>query len=156
MTEFYRRGITRVFAVPTLTLTAPTAIQVNAGTEVTEAVADITGFTFQNSPIATPKLSTTFTTSIAGEDTAEEPQLTFYEDDDTNPLQATFAKGTITHLVFFYKGTAGATPAAADEVEIWPVQSTGPSREYSMDNTAAKWMARFTPTDPPVFDDALV
>lgn len=151
--EFFRRGITKVYEVPAIAdPAAPTAIELGAGDDISDDIADIAGFSFQNSPIATPKLSTTFTTSIPGEDTTEDPTLTFYEKRTGNPLQATMAKGTATHIVIFYRGLAGAIPAAADDCEVWPVQSTGPSREYSMGNDPARWMAKFTATDPPEFD----
>lgn len=156
MARFFRRGITKVYWVPTLaSLTAPSAAEINAGTNMTSQVADISGFEFQNTPIDTPDLSTTFTTTIPGEDTTQEPQLMFYEDNTTNTLQATLAKGTSGHVVLFYKGTAGASPAAADKAEVWRVQSTGPYREYSMGNDPARWGCRFAPSVAPTFDATL-
>jgi len=153
MSRFFRRGKSKAYWVVTLgSLTSPSAAQINSGVNMTQQIADISGFEFSNSPIATPDLSTTFTTTIPGEDTAQEPQLVFYEDDTVNTLQSTLAKGTTGHVVLFYKGTAGANPAAADKCEVWKVISTGPYREYSMGNDPARWGARFTPTDPPTFD----
>jgi hypothetical protein len=157
MSRFFRRGKTKVYWVPTLSsTTSPSAAQINAGVNMSAQIADISGFEFSNSPIPTPDLSTPFTTTIPGEDTAQEPQLVFYEDDTTNTLQTTLAKGTTGHTVKFYKGTAGASPAAGDRAEVWPVISTGPYREYSMGNDPARWGARFTPTATPVFDALLV
>jgi hypothetical protein len=157
MSRFFRRGTTKTYWVPTLgSLTAPSAAQVNAGVNMTQQVADISGFEFANSPIPTPDLSTTFTTTIPGEDTAQEPQLVFYEDNVANTLQTTLAKGTTGHVVIFYKGTAGASPATGDKAEVWATISTGPYREYSMGNDPARWGARFTPTAPPSFDATLV
>jgi hypothetical protein len=154
---FFRRGTSRVFVVPTIADADlnPTALEVTAGDEISDLIAGMDGFNFQNSPIGTPRLSTTFTTSIPGEDTADNPQLTFYELLSGNTLFATLAKGTVTHLVIFYAGTAGANPAAADKAEVWKVISTGPSREYSMDNVAAKWQARMTPDREPAFEATL-
>ena len=51
---------------------APHLAQITAGTEITDSVADISGFQFSNSPIPIPKLSNTFTPTIAGEDTADD------------------------------------------------------------------------------------
>lgn len=156
MARFFRRGITKVYWVPTIVDTAaPTVAEVTAGTNMTSQVADISGFEFQNSPIATPDLSTTFTTTIPGEDTTQEPQLMFYEDDTTNALQTTLAKGTEGHVVIFFAGTAGANPAIGDDAEVWAMQSTGPYREYSMGNDPARWGARFAPSEPPVFSATL-
>lgn len=157
MAKFFRRGRTKVFWVPTIASAAliPTAIEVNAGTNMTASVADMAGFAFTNSPIPTPTLDATFTTNIPGEDTAEESSLTFYEDTATNTLQTTLAKGTEGNIVIFPTGTAGASPAAGDKAEVWPAQSTGPTREYSMGNDPARWMVRFAMTKAPNFSATL-
>lgn len=157
MARFFRRGRTKVFWAPTVASAAliPTAAEVNAGTNMTSQIAGMEGFSFQNSPIPTPDLATTFTTTIPGEDTADNPQLTFYEDTTTNTLQTTLAKGTEGYPVIFYAGTAGASPAAADKAEVWKAISTGPNREYTVGNDPARWMARFTPSAPPNFSATL-
>lgn len=153
MAEFFRRGVTRVFVVPTIVnLAAPTVAEITAGDEITDSIADISGFRFSNSRIPIPKLSNPFTGTIAGENTADDSTLTFYEDDTANPLRATFAMGTQTNLVFFSTGTAGANPAAADEAEVWPVESGAVPREWSMGNDPARWMAEFGTTEPPEQD----
>lgn len=156
MAEYFRRGTSRVYLVPTITVTAPTVAQVTAGTEITDDIADVEGFRFSNSRIDIPKLSSTFTATIAGEDTADDSSLTFYDDDTTNPLRATLAKGTQTHVVFFPAGTAGANPAIGDDVDVWPVESASTPREWTMGNDPARWMAEFGITAPPSLDEALV
>ena len=155
--RFFRRGTTKVYVVPTIASTTlvPTDDEVNAGEDISDQIAAFENFTFSNSPIPTPDLGSTFTTSIPGEDTADNPQLTFYELLTGNTLQTTLAKGTVTHLVIFFAGLAGATPAAADKAEVWKVISTGPSRMYDLGNEAAKWMASMTPAKEPNFSAAL-
>lgn len=155
--RFFRRGRTKVYWVPTIAATTliPTVAEVTAGTNMSKDIADMSGFEFENSPINTPDLDSTFTSTIPGEDQASNPSLTFYEKKTTNTLQATVAKGTSGFLVIFFKGLAGAAPAVADEAEVWPVTSTGPRREYSMGNDPARWMAGFAPSDPPNFNAAI-
>ncbi len=157
MARFFRRGRTRVYWVPTIASATlvPTTAEVTAGTNLTPSIAGMEGFSFQNSPIPTPDLASTFTTNIPGEDTADNPQLTFYEDTATNTLQTTVAKGTEGYIAIFYAGTAGASPAAADKAEVWKVISTGPTREYTVGNDPARWMARFTPSAPSNFSATL-
>jgi hypothetical protein len=155
--EFFRRGVSRVFVVPTITnLGAMTVAQATAGTEITDRVADIAGFKFANSRIALPKLSTTFTGTIPGEDTADDSSLTFYEPKATDTLRTTLAKGTITNIVIFFRGTAGANPAVGDTYEAWPVQVASIPREYSMGNDPARWMSEFGTTAPPATDGVMV
>lgn len=153
--RFFRRGISKAFFVPTITnINAPTVAEVGAGDEMTEEIAELTGWTFSNNPINTPDLSNTFTPNIPGEDTAADSSIVFYENRggaSANPLQAGLAKGTAGFVVLFFDGTAGASPAASDECEVWPVTSTGPYREYSTGNDPARWGVRFATTAPPDF-----
>lgn len=151
MSKFIRRGKTKVFWVPTIASAAliPTAVEVNAGTNMSTTVAGFEGFSFANSPIEVPDLSTAFTGTVPGEDKAEDSALVMYEDDTTNALQTTLAKGTTGYVVFFPTGTAGASPAAADKAEVWKTIVTGWSRRYDLGNVAAQWRVGFTPTTAP-------
>lgn len=146
-----RRGASKVRWVPTIASTSfiPTTAEVTAGTDMTAPVAGFEGFTFANSPIETPDLSSAFTSTIPGEDKAEDSALLFYEDKTTNALQTTLAKGTVGYVVIFPTGIAGANPASGDKAEVWPVIVTGWARQYDMGNTAAQWRAGFTPTAAP-------
>lgn len=155
--RFFRRGITKVWWVPTIASATliPTAAEVNAGTDMTCDIAEISGFTFENQPIQTPDFCATFTPTIPGEDTAADSSFVFYEEKTTNPLQATLAKGTTGHVVVFFAGIAGATPAAADKAEVWKGQSTGPYREYSAGNDPARWGVKFAASKAPNFSATL-
>jgi hypothetical protein len=154
--RFFRRGTTKIFWVPTIaSKAAPTAAEVNAGQALTPTMADIAGFSFANSPIPTPDMDTTFTSTIPGEDTSDDSTITFYEPTTTNTLFSTLAKGTSGYVVIFYAGIAGASPAASDKAEVWPVTSTGPRREYSMGNDPARWMVGFTPSATPALTATL-
>jgi len=155
---YFRRGVTRVFTVPTITLAAPTATQVNAGTELTTKndLADIQGFSYQNQPIAIPDWNDNFTGKIVGEDQSADGVLHFYDKKGTspNPLRTTLAKGTVTNIVIFPGGTAGATPAAGDVCDVFPVTSSGPAKDYSL-TEAAKWHVTLPSSARPTQDVAL-
>jgi hypothetical protein len=130
-----------------------------AGTNLTSggAIADLSGFSFTNSPITTPSLDTVFDSSIPGVDAAEDSVVTFYEPKTgTDANYALLAKGTAGFVVIFYRGLAGATPAAADKCEVWPVTSSGPRRLYGMDATAAKWSVTLSPSAPPSTNAAVI
>lgn len=156
MGRFFRRGRTKFFWVPTIASAAliPTAAEVIAGSALLK-VSDIAGFAFTNAPIPTPDLDSTFTSNIPGEDTAADSSLTFDEDTTTNALQTTLAKGVAGYVVIFFAGTAGAAPAAGDKAEVWPAQSTGPHRLYTLGNDPARWMVQFAMTAPPNFSATL-
>jgi hypothetical protein len=157
MPRFFRRGRTKVRFVPTIAATTliPTTAEVTAGSDLTTATAELNGFSFSNSPIPVPDMASTFTGNIPGEDTADESSIMFYEDTTTNTLQTTLAKGVSGYICIFFAGIAGANPAIGDKCEVWPVQSTGPFREYSVGNDPARWGVRFAMTAPPNFSATL-
>jgi hypothetical protein len=146
MPDFFRRGLSEIHFCPTVaSLAAPTRAEINAGTDLTPGVAAIAGFQFANSPIATPKLSTTFTTQIPGEDTSPTSNLDFYDDDTDDAMRSALVKGTEGFLVFFPYGDVPGLRA-----EVWPAISTGCNDQWTMANEAAKFQAAFAITDAPV------
>lgn len=156
--RYFRRGITKIWFVPTVASASliPTAAEVIAGTHLTvkaspadESVMGITGFKFTNSPIDTPDLADSFTGNIPGEDKVDASSLDFYEGKTSNAIKTALAKGTKGYIVIFFAGIAGATPAAGDKADVWPVTSTGPSRNYSAGNEAASYSAPFAMTGAP-------
>jgi len=148
MSEFFRRGLSEIHFVPAVSnLTAPSRAEVTAGTDLSPAIAEIGGFNFKNSPIMTPKLSTTFTTQIPGEDTSDTSTVTFYDDDADDAMRAALVKGTEGFLVFFPYGDVAGTRA-----EVWPAISTGVSDQWTMTNEAAKFQVSFAITDAPEQD----
>lgn len=157
MVRFMRKGKTRFYYVPTIASATliPTTAEVTAGTRLDTQLAEINGFTFSNNPIAAPDMSTTFVSSISGEDTTEDSNLVFYEDDTTNPISTAQAKGTNGYVVIFYKGVVGAAPAAGDKCDVWPIQVASNARQYTADNEAAKYQIVYTPTAVPGFDKVL-
>ena len=150
MARYFRRGTTKIYFVSSIaTAASPTVVEMAAGTDISCDVAEITGFAFQNNPIDTPDMCAEFVAKIPGEDTADDSEMTFYEDDTSNPLLTTLAKGVEGNIVFFPYGIGGANPIAGDDCEVWPVSVAKTTREWSAGNDAAKFMTTFTITAEP-------
>lgn len=158
MARYMQKGTTKLYFVPTIASAtlAPTAAEVNAGTNMTPQINEITGFSFANDTIETRDMSSTFVSNIPGEDAAEDSSLVFYEDKTSNPIKTAVAKGTTGYVCIFFKGTAGASPAAGDVCDVWPVQVAANVRQYTAANEAAMWRAEFAVTATPGFDKAVL
>jgi len=157
MARYFRRGTTKIYFVSTITTAAsPTAVEMALGTELTCDVAEISGFAFQNNPIDVPDMCAEFVKKIPGEDTADDSEMTFYEDDTSNPLLVTLAKGQAGYIVFFPYGIGGVNPVAGDDCEVWPVSVAKTTREWSAGNDPARFMTTFTITDVPALSAAVV
>lgn len=149
--RFMRKGITKMHFIPTAaTPAAVTVAETTAGTEVTPQVADVSGFSFTNNPISAPDMDNAFVSQISGEDTVEASQTTMYDLSDETTLKDALAKGTIGFMQIFHSGYAGASPAAADVYELWPVEIASNARMYTAGNEAAQYLVGWTLTGPPV------
>lgn len=146
MSRYTRRGkSTLKFAPAIANKAAPTSGELSAGTDLTLNTADIAGFTYNNSPINTPDLSSTFTSQIGGEDTADVSSLTFYDDDASSTVRTALAKGVTGFIVRMPYGQVTAKRA-----EVFPVTVTGANDEWSLGNDPARFVVSFAITSTPV------
>jgi hypothetical protein len=145
MGRYTRKAKSKVYFVPTLaSTTSPSLAEINAGTNLGAAMSEMSGFSFSNSPIDVPDLASTFVPSIPGEDKADNPTITFYDDDTATTLRTALAKGTSGFVVLMpYGGTA------SKRAEVWPVQSTGFNDMWTVGNEAAKAGVQFAVTSVP-------
>jgi hypothetical protein len=145
MARYFRRGKSKVRFLPAVAnAAAPTAGELTAGTDLTVSIADIAGFGYNNGPIATPDLNSTFTSSIPGEDTTDDSSITFYDDDTSTTIRTLLAKGVSGYIMRMPYGQVTAKRA-----EIWPVTSTGVNDTWSTGNDAAQFQVGFAITATP-------
>lgn len=157
--RYMSRGITRFYFLTDIAsgTLAPTVAEVGDGIRLDEQLNEVNGFSFANQPIDAPNFKDRFTPQIPGEDVAEDSSLGLYRLRlETDTIRAALAKDTEGFVVIFYEGTAGANPAAADKVDVWPSIVASNSKTYTADNEAAKYMVNFSITDVPAFDLAVL
>jgi len=148
MARYFRRGKSKIRFAPTLaSATAMTRSEITSSTDLTPQIAEVSGFSFSNSPISVPDLNSTFTSTIAGEDTAEDSSLTFYDDDASSTLRTLMVKGTKGYILLFPYGDVPTKRA-----EIWPIESTGAADEWSAGNDPARYTVSFGITGPPALN----
>ena len=147
MAKLFRRGISEVWFTTLLSsTTSPSIAQIEgaSGEDLTAAIADITGFEFDNSPIPTPKLSSTFTTTIPGEDVVSNPSVELYDDDTSSVLRTAMAKGTTGWIVLSPYGQT-----TTERAEVWPATTTGVNDLWTVGNEAARFRVGFAITAVP-------
>lgn len=150
MAKYFRRSDGQTFwaFVPAISNpAAPTSAEINAGTNLTLRICDISGFTYKNKPIETPDLASAFVSTIPGEDQADDSELTFYDDSASMALWTALAKGTGGYMVI-----SPYAKATASKCRVWQVVSTGPNDELKLDATAAKFMVGFSVASRPNLD----
>ncbi|MFH8294966.1 hypothetical protein [Streptomyces sp. NPDC018059] len=146
--KFSRRGISIFLFVATIADQAeltPTRAELDASTNLSAAIAGISGFTLENQSIETPDMADDFDSSIPGSDKAEDSSLTFYEDKVTNAIEELLKKGTTGNIVILRKGDVPANKS----MDVFPIRVGSQSPAYTTDNEAAKFETKFTITRRP-------
>lgn len=151
--RFNRKGTTKIMFVETIASTAylPTSAEITGGTDYTEQIAAIDGWSIENQPIETPDMASTFVSKIEGDDSAADSSLTFYEDDTLSDVETDLAKGTEGFIIIFSKGKA----ASAKGMDVFPIKVASNSKSYSTDNEAAKITVQFVITDRPALNQTV-
>jgi hypothetical protein len=135
-----------------VTLAAPTAVQVNTGTNITAFL--------RRDGLARPQSGNTVDISDAGSlfnktglgtYGGDKATLQLYRDsvsgsDTAWPL---FAQGSYGFLCILPFGTAGASPAAGDRAEIWQVAVLNRSMANIADNDAQRFSCDLAVINPP-------
>ena len=146
--KYMRRGTSRFFFVTTIAADSmiPTRSELSAGTEFSNYIAAMDGWTVANQEIDTPDMADTYDSTIPGSDKADSSSFTFYEDEEDAELEAIFAKGTTGHVVILRKGDIPAN----NSMDVFPIRVASQSPQYTADNEAAKFMVKFSITDVPL------
>ncbi|WP_127355709.1 phage tail tube protein [Actinacidiphila soli] len=151
--RFMRRGVTKIFFLEAIAAATniPTRTELSAGTELSGTISDIAGWSLGNSPVDTPDLGSTLTTSIPGEDKADASTLTFYEDLAGDTIETLLPKGAIGFVVILRKGDVPASKS----MDVFPVRVASRAPAYSAGSDPAKFTVTFAVSDQPKLDAAV-
>lgn len=146
--KYMRRGTSKFYFLEDITAGTmiPTRTEITSGTEFSEYIAAMDGWTVQNNEIETPNMADTYDSTIPGSDKADTSTFTFYEDEVTAVLETSFAKGTTGYIVIFRKGDVPANLS----MDVFPIRVASQSPQYTADNEAAKFMVTCSITSRPV------
>lgn len=142
-----------------VTLSAPTATQVNTGTNITAFLRrDGLARPQSGNTIDISDASSLFNKTGLGTYGGDKTTLTLYRDkisgsDTAWPL---FVQGSYGFLVILPFGTAGASPAAGDRCEVWQVAVTNRSMANIADNDAQRFTCDLAVLQPPNDNATLV
>ena len=146
--KYMRRGTSKFYFLETIAATTmiPTRTEITGGTEFSEQIAAMDGWTVQNNEIETPNMANTYDSTIPGSDKADTSTFTFYEDEVASDVEELFAKGTTGYVVIFRKGDVPANLS----MDVFPIRVASQSPEYTADNEAAKFVVTCSITDRPL------
>lgn len=127
-TRYFLPGTTKIIVVPTITnlVTGPTRIELNAGTEVADEVASISGWQITSETVPTPDLGKRFVSQVTGRLTAANSMLQFYADKAGEDVRELLTLDQETHIVFLDGGDVEDYPMDVFKVTV---ASVGKPRE---------------------------
>ncbi|MFC8339288.1 hypothetical protein ACFUJX_20070 [Streptomyces rubiginosohelvolus] len=146
--KYMRRGTSKFYFLETIAAGTmiPTRTELTAGTEFSEFIAAMDGWTVANNEIETPNMADTYDSTIPGSDKADTSTFTFYEDEVEADIEEMLAKGTTGYVVILRKGDV---PANAS-MDVFPIRVASQSPQYTADNEAAKFVVTCSITSRPV------
>ena len=150
--RFIRRGVSKFYFVPVIAdKFVPTRIEIDAGTDLTPDIADVSGWMLENSSAATPDMASTFESSIPGLDSAADSSLTLYEDELEEIIETLLPKGTPGNVLIMRKGDKPLSKS----MDVFPIRVGSKGSEYSAGNDPARLVVTFAITEEPALDVAV-
>lgn len=147
--RYFQPGLTKLYFLTTaVDYTALTLAEITAGTELTEDLANLSGWTITSNTIDTPDFATRFTSMIAGTTTVSDSSLTFYGSSDGHDIRTILPRDTTGYLVAQDAGSAGGV------MDVYPVtvSSLGKVRSNS---DSFQIQVSFVVTDVPSEDQTI-
>ncbi|MFJ4365062.1 hypothetical protein ACIP4S_13015 [Streptomyces chartreusis] len=128
---------------------APTRGELDAGTDLTGEVADVSGFQTTSESADTPDLGSRFTSKIPGRITADDSSITMYASEDSQDVRQLLPRDTPGFVVQFPEGDeTGKT------MDVFPVKVASAPKMTDIEDPA-KIEVQFTITGEPAEDVAV-
>lgn len=148
--RFFAPEISKVyFALTIADIATPTRAEINAGTDLTEEIADISGWSVTTGTIPTPGMSR-FTKQIAGRTTAEDSSITFYADLGGDDIRTILARGDRGYVIFCDGGDVTGNLA-----DVFPVVVKNVGKVRTMADQAHQLTVGFAISQVPAEDVVL-
>lgn len=147
--RFFAPEISKVWLVPAVVAVdgIPTRTEIEAGTDLTDEIADLSGWLQASGSIATPDLGHRFIGSIPGRKTIADSSITFYASPDGEDVRTVLAEGQNVFVVFADGGDTATFPA-----DCYPARVASIGKVRSTGDNAFQLTVTFTVTHPPVVD----
>jgi hypothetical protein len=99
-------GVRKIYWLPAVAsyTTGATRAEINAGIDLTNEVAGVTGFTVASDQVEVPDLSGRFAGKIPGRITAADSSLMFYGDLTSNDVRTVLPRDTAGFTAFLWEG----------------------------------------------------
>lgn len=131
-TRYVRFGFTKVvFAPAVANILSPTRGEINAGTDLSGEVSEISGYQVTSAFVDTPDLLSAFTGKLAGRTTADDSSVTMYASSNSIDVRALLPRGTSGFLIWFDEGDV-----AGRKADLYPITVGSIAKDRSLEEAA--------------------
>ncbi|MFC3986787.1 hypothetical protein ACFYY8_33570 [Streptosporangium sp. NPDC001559] len=146
--RFFRPGITKCYWVVSIAnISAPTRSELNAGSDLSKDIADISGWMVSGQKIDTPDLNSRFVSNIPGLTSAAESAITFYQGEDSQDVGGLMPRDTEGHIVWLDGGDV-----AGRKMDVFPVRVLSVGKQRTMGAEAARLVIQYSVGAEPAED----
>lgn len=151
-TRYTSRGTARYYWIVTIAnYLSPSRAELNAGTDLSTQVMDLSGFGLESDQIDTPDVASRFTKKIPGPINAEDSTITMYQSVTGTDARQLMPQDTAGYIVVFPGGDV-----ATRKMHVWPVRVASVKYQYSANGSDPDTQVfTFSPTDVPAENVAI-
>lgn len=117
-TRYTDQATTRVYWVPSIAASnlTPTRVELDAGTDVTNELNDLSGWNVEGEQIDTQSMGERFRSRIPGSTSSEDSSLTFFASKTGNDIRVLNPRGTEGNIAWMDGGDT-----SGNKMEVFPV-----------------------------------
>jgi hypothetical protein len=147
--RYFRPEVTKVIWVVTITtVSAPTRSELNAGTDLSGEISELSGFQVVSATVDTPDLGSRFTSKIPGRITADDSSINFYATSTGfNDARSVLPRDTSGFVVIMDAGDVSTT----GRMSVYPSKVAAHGMLRGVEDPAMT-QAQFTITSEPSED----
>lgn len=144
-TRYFDPETTKIYYVASIAnKSAPTRLELDAGTDLSPEIADLSGWVVTGEDIPTPTLGSRFTSNIPGRTSVDDSSLTFYADKEGVDVRGTLPRGADGFIVWLDGGDT-----ASNKMDVYPIRVRSNGKMRSLSNEAARIQVQFSITSEP-------
>jgi hypothetical protein len=129
-TRYVPEGTRKFYWVPTIaTQASPSRAEMNAGTDLSDEVADVNGFTVASDTVEVPDLSGRFTAKVAGRINAADSSLVFYTSSTSNDVRSVLPRDTVGFIIALWEGDV-----PTQKMDVFPVKVSSSAIQTGVDD----------------------
>jgi hypothetical protein len=144
-TRYIHPGVTRVVFTSTVSnINAPSRAEINAGTDLSNEVAEADGWEVSSNNVDAPDLGRVFTAKVIGRTSAGDPTLSMYASTNGADVRGLLPRGTAGFMLLMWGGDV-----TGNKMDVYPVRVSANPKPLGTTDDPARVGVAFAVTSQP-------